>query len=67
MKYDQQSTFTFVCSGDCYEIRLHGCTIAGITRYMNGTSLRQELEYSDLSVEVQDRILAKVHEILLET
>ncbi len=66
MKYDQQSTFTFINSSDCYEIRLHGCTIAGITRYVNGSSLRQELDYSDLSMEVQDRILDKVHQILLE-
>lgn len=67
MKYDEQSVFTTIFLGDCYEIRLHGCTIASITRYVNGSSFRQEVEYSDLPVEVQDKVLDKVHQILLQS
>lgn len=65
MKYDQQSIFTTIFLGDCYEVRLHGTTIAGITRYVNGSSFRQELEYGELPVDVQDRILDKIHQIFL--
>jgi hypothetical protein len=61
-----QSIFTTMYLGDCYEIRLHGCTIAGITKYVNGSSFRQELEYGELPVEIQDKILDRVHKILLE-
>jgi len=67
MQYNEQSIFTFVHHGDVYEVRLHGCTISSITRYMDGSSLRQEIEYADLSVDVQDRILDKVHEMYLNS
>ncbi len=66
MQYDLQSTFTFILNGDCFEVRLHGCTIAGITRYVNGSSFRQDVEYSELSIEAQDKILDRVHQILLD-
>ena len=62
-----QSTFTTIHDGDTYEVRLHGCTISSITRYINSSNLRQDLDYNEIPTEVQDRILDRVHQILLNS
>lgn len=48
-------------NGDLYEITVDGSVITRIVRYFDGSTLRNELKWSDLSEEVQDKIVNKFH------
>lgn len=56
--------FRITNSGDIYEVRLKGHVIAGIVCYLNGSGLRQEVEYDILPRDVQDEILDRILVIL---
>jgi len=51
-------------SGDLYEVNLRDHVIANIVRYLNGSQLRQEIEYDHCPEEVKDKILDKVADII---
>lgn len=59
------TVFHIIHDGDCYEVRLHGHIIADIVRYLNGSSLRQEMLYSAVPDAVKDKILDRVHSVLI--
>ena len=55
-----------VHDADLYEVRLREHVIVSIIRYLNGSNLRQEVEYDLLPLAIRDKILDKVSEILSE-
>lgn len=46
---------------------MHGYVVARIVRYVNGSSLRQEVEFDQLPEDVKDVILDRVAKILYES
>lgn len=58
------SIFHIPSGDDLYEVALNGLTITRISRYAGGTSHRQDMQYDDLTVKVQDAILEKIVEII---
>lgn len=51
---------------DLYEVVLHGYVIARITKYLNGSQMREEVKYDDVPSEVQNKILDRVEIALKE-
>jgi hypothetical protein len=49
---------------DVYEVSLKGTVVTRISRYMNGSSLREDMEYEELPVNVQQELIKRAKEIL---
>lgn len=47
---------------DVYEIHLRGNIIIRIVRYAQGSELRKELEWEDMSQHLQKKVLGKITE-----
>lgn len=52
-------------NGDTYEITLHGFIIARISCYWGGSPMRQDVQYDDLPKVMQEKILDKITELLI--
>lgn len=57
------STIHITYAGDLYEVYFKGPVIARITCYLGGHH-KQDCQYDDLPVKVQDKILDTVQKIL---
>lgn len=62
-----RNPFHIIYEQDCYEVLMHGYVVARIVRYVNGSSLRQEVEFDQLPEDVKDVILDRVAKILYES
>ena len=59
-------TFNLAHNGDLYEITLRGHVIGRITCYIAPFQSRQDVQYDDLSEDVQDQILDMVRKAIQE-
>lgn len=45
---------------DLYELRVQGCVIHRITKYLGDSSISRDVEYSDLPAKIRDRIIEEL-------